>query len=302
MKLSKITEVFPNVTVLREAEFEKMGLTVHGQLPSMLTFVRSEAYIEQALNLENVSAIITTHEIGKKIMTSAGVGVAVCDRPELTFFLFHNHLVKETDFYERPSFPTRIGKNCRIATGAMIAEQNVVIGDGTEIGNGTVIEEHVTIGKKCFIGPNTVIGSRGFQYCRDNGKGIYVEHIAGVILEDNVDVFPGCCIATGLFVPTILKSEVKLDNLVHVAHSVCIDNSATLPAGVIFGGGVHVGKNAWIGLNATVRQMTNVGDNATVCMGAVVTRDVENGATVSGNLAIDHKKTLAHIKRIMNDE
>ena len=43
-----------------------------------------------------------------------------------------------------------------------------------------------------------------------------------------------------------------------------------------------VGRNVWIGSNATILQGVTIGDNAVVGAGAVVTRDVEANTVVGG--------------------
>ena len=48
---------------------------------------------------------------------------------------------------------------------------------------------------------------------------------------------------------------------------------------------VFIGENVWIGGGAIILPGVTVGDDAIVGAGAVVTRDVPNGATVAGNPA-----------------
>lgn len=45
---------------------------------------------------------------------------------------------------------------------------------------------------------------------------------------------------------------------------------------------IHIGKNVWIGANATVTQRVTIGDNAVVAAGAVVNKDVEENTIVGG--------------------
>ena len=45
---------------------------------------------------------------------------------------------------------------------------------------------------------------------------------------------------------------------------------------------IHIGRNVWIGGGAIILPGVNVGDDAIIAAGAVVTRDVAPGATVAG--------------------
>jgi acetyltransferase-like isoleucine patch superfamily enzyme len=54
------------------------------------------------------------------------------------------------------------------------------------------------------------------------------------------------------------------------------DRSAACPAPIV------IGKNVWIGANATVVPGVTIGDNAIIATGAVVTRDVPENTIVSG--------------------
>lgn len=45
---------------------------------------------------------------------------------------------------------------------------------------------------------------------------------------------------------------------------------------------IHIGKNVWIGSNATILQGVTVGENAIIAAGAVVTKDVAPGTIVGG--------------------
>jgi maltose O-acetyltransferase len=55
--------------------------------------------------------------------------------------------------------------------------------------------------------------------------------------------------------------------------------------GAEFGRPVSIGQNVWIGGAAIILPGLTIGDDAVVGAGAVVTRDVPQGATVLGNPA-----------------
>ncbi|RCX17391.1 maltose O-acetyltransferase [Fontibacillus phaseoli] len=56
-------------------------------------------------------------------------------------------------------------------------------------------------------------------------------------------------------------------------------------SGVEFGKPVKIGNNVWIGGRAVIVPGVTIGDNVVIAAGAVVTKDVPNGAVVGGNPA-----------------
>lgn len=298
MDLHYINEKFPESNLKRNGHFLTIGFLGDNVSAEMLIYIKNEKYLGLFYNQANVTAIITTEEIYEKVLTTSNCGVLVAEEPEKLFYLVHNFLYRETNFYKKDDFSTIIGTNAVISPNAVIAEKNVFIGDNVIIEPNVIIMEGTRIGDNCFIGANTAIGTRGFQYYRDDNEAFYIEHVGGIIIENNVEILSNSCVAKGLIKPTCLCDEVKVDNLVHIAHSAYLDKRVLVTAGVIIGGSAYIGKRAWLGVNAAICPSVHVGDDAFVCMGAVVTKDVPNGQKVSGNFAIDHKKQIDFIKQI----
>ncbi len=101
---------------------------------------------------------------------------------------------------------------------------------------------------------------------------------------DRCDVGPGSVLLAG----TVLTADVTVGahvvTMPHVVltHDCRLDDFATVCAGVVLGGGVHVGRAAYLGMASSVREGLTVGDRAVVGMGAVVLRDVPGGETWAG--------------------
>lgn len=298
MKLSEICEIFPNVRLVRNGIFDTIGFPGIKNTENMLVFMRDVNYFQEIISNKNISAVISLPEFEGRLKENTKFGIVVDDKPDEFFYRIHNYLYRETDFYSKGNVKTCIGEKCIIHPSAVIADMNVRIGDNAIIEAGAVVLEGVTIGNNCVIGANSTIGSRGYQYFRSGDDIFHIEHIGGVIIEDNVEIFSSSCIACGLVTPTHICRNCKIDNQVHIGHSVYLDERVLVTAGVTVGGSAHIGKRVWIGINTSIAPSIYIGDDAFICMGAVVTRDVDAGQKVSGNFAIEHKKQVEFIKRI----
>ena len=63
------------------------------------------------------------------------------------------------------------------------------------------------------------------------------------------------------------------------------------------GGRTVIGDDSWVGLGANVTNGIVMGNHARANIGSVVTKDVPDGASMSGNFAIDHKRFLENLKK-----
>ena len=104
----------------------------------------------------------------------------------------------------------------------------------------------------------------------DCGKNIHI--------GKNVFINMGCKFQDqgGIFIGdgALIGHNVVLATLNHAKSPQ--DRSSMLPAPI------HIGKNVWIGANATVLPGVTIGDGAIVAAGAVVTRDIPENTIVGG--------------------
>ena len=137
------------------------------------------------------------------------------------------------------------------------------------------------IHESLVIGHSSTIGSDGFGY----ENGLRFNHIGNVIIEEGVEIGSNTCIDRGTLGSTIIGKGVKIDNLVHIAHNVVIGEGSLIIACAMIAGSVTIGDNVWIGPSVSIAKGLYIGDNAVIGMGAVVLKDVPEGATMVGNPA-----------------
>lgn len=177
-----------------------------------------------------------------------------------------------------------IGQNVKIGVGCVI-EGGVVIGDDTEIHHRVVIRTRTRIGKRCTIHSGVIIGENGFGYTvNSRGEKTMLRHYGGVCIEDDVHIGDNSCIIRGAIDDTIIRRGVKCNTMVHIAHNVVIGENTIITAPTHICGSVEIGRLCHIA-GAVIRNQCKVGDRATIGLGAVVVKDVEEDSVVAGNPA-----------------
>lgn len=148
------------------------------------------------------------------------------------------------------------------------------------------VDVKIIASNTAVIGDYTSIGNDGFGFY----KGKRVPHRGRVMIHANAEIGNNVCIDRAVIGDTVIGFDVKIDNLVHIAHGVKIGDGSIIVAGAVICGSVTIGKNVWVGANACIRQHLTIGDNAVIGMGAVVVKDVKPGQTVAGNPAKELSK------------
>jgi UDP-3-O-[3-hydroxymyristoyl] glucosamine N-acyltransferase len=187
-----------------------------------------------------------------------------------------------------------IGKDVYIGNHVVI-EKDCTLGARTKIGHNTVLLSGTEVGDDVIIGCNNTIGGIGFGYEKDeDGNYALMPHLGNVIIHNKVEIGNNSCIDRAVIGSTIIGENVKVDNLVHIAHGVVIGKNSLIIANAMIGGSAVIGENCWVAPSASVINKGQIADNVTVGMGAVVTKPVDQGAIVAGNPA----RTTESLKKI----
>ena len=178
-----------------------------------------------------------------------------------------------------------IGNACTIMPGAYVGGQ-VVMGDHCYVGSGARLVGEVHIGNNVVIRENAVIGADGLSTNRDDaGRAVTMPQFGGVTIEDDVQIGALTVIGRGAIDDTVLKRGSKVDNSAFISHNVVLGEDTFVVGETIMFGSSSTGARAYISGNATIRDGRRVGSDAKVGMGAVVVKNVEDGAVVKGNPA-----------------
>lgn len=146
------------------------------------------------------------------------------------------------------NIPTIIADNTIIGAHVVIY-QGCVIGENTLLGDGVRLRDRVAIGDNCIIGMGTKIGPQTVVH--DRVKIMDLCNIAGnMIIEDDVFIAQGTMCANDKYM-----GRVSVDSL---------------------GGfkGPVIRRAATIGMNSTILPGIEIGDNAIIGAGSLITKDV----------------------------
>ena len=178
-----------------------------------------------------------------------------------------------------------IGNNVSIGAHCYIGA-NVIIGNNTTILPNVSVIGKVTIGESCYIKPGVVIGGPGFGFEFDeDGIPVHFPHTGEIVIGNNVMIGSNSTIDRATIDATIIGDNVKIDNLVQIAHNCIIGKNSLIIGGAMIGGGVSIGESSWIAPNVTILQQVKIGSHCKVGIGSVVLRNVKDGMTVFGNPA-----------------
>lgn len=283
------------LTVLRDGPFEVTG-KLSTPLNGLCVPLRSAKYLKEVNDNPRVTAVITTAAIAEGL--DARFGVAFAEAPDAAHSEVHAMVAagREAELRARPN---RIDPTAVIDPSARIADHGVEIGAGVRIGAGVSVAPGVAIEDGCVLHPGVSLGVPGFNVGLIGGRQRIVPQLGGVRLMPFVELLSNVCVARALFGgETTVGEETVADNLVYVAHDVQIGRRVQICALVNILGRVEIGDEAYIGPSSTIINGARVGAKAKVSIGAVVTRDVEAGTTVTGNFALPHDRFLAQLRSI----
>lgn len=235
--------------------------------------------------------------------------------PEYAAAVIHNHFLAEP-FEAQGIHPlAHVGSDCQISSEITLG-QFVSIGDRVRIGPRVTIHPGVVIGSECVIDEDTTvypnvtiakgsvigkrvivhtgvsIGTDGFGFATDPATGTHLKkpQVGNVQIDDDVDIGANSCIDRAAFGTTRIRSGVKIDNLVMIAHNVDIGENSILVSMVGIAGSTTLGRNVVLGAKAGVAGHLHLGDRVMVAAKSGVHTNLKEGAVVGGSPAFDVRK------------
>lgn len=197
-----------------------------------------------------------------------------------------------------------INANAVIEAGAEIDDGTVIgagcyIGHDVKIGAGSLLYPNVTVMYRCVIGrkavihPGVVIGGDGFGFIPTKQGLVKVPQTGIVQIDDDVEIGANTTIDRARFGKTWIKSNVKIDNQVMVAHNVVIGESSILVAQCGIAGSAELGRGVVLAAKSGVNGHITLGDGVQVAGTSGVVKSLPAGAIALGTPAESQREFMA---------
>lgn len=253
-------------------------------VPQTLCFVDRPPGDEQAQTLRNV-VVLTTPTLAPSMPAAWCITV---DDPRAVFIDLTGALLRQSLF---SPFTSLVSKPAGIDASAVVHERaciepEVIIGPGCIIAAGCVIKRGTVLGQHVLVRENSVLGCEGIaRYVANDQRVLRFPHVAGVLVEDNVEIGAGCVIARGALNSTRLGAGSIIGNLCNLGHGVQAGKKTWMSVGCMVGGNTRLGDAVTLGLGVNVRDNLQIGHRASVAMGSAVMKNVADDTSVLGNPA-----------------
>jgi len=249
----------------------------------------SAKHINQIAEKKNGSFIVP-HDVSKDLLNETCNYILV-KNPRSAFRKLLNYFIQDENDFEGVIIGSNAtvhikiaeNKNLRIGSNVVIEEDcflgnYVSIDSNTVIKKGTVIHDHVSIGSNCTI------GGVGFGYEKDeSGRYEVIPHIGNVVIHQGAEIGNNTCIDRAVMGSTIIGENVKVDNLVHIAHGVNIGKNSLIIANSMVAGSCVIGENVWVAPSTSILNGLEIKDDSVIGLGAVVIKPVDANQVIVGN-------------------
>ena len=178
-------------------------------------------------------------------------------------------------------------RGAKIGKGAVIYP-GVFIGSNASIGEDSILYANVTVYHSCIIGKRVilhsgvVVGADGFGFASPGKDNTKIPQVGFVQIDDDVEIGANTTIDRATLGKTWIQRNVKIDNLVQIAHNVVIGENSVIAAQVGISGSTKLGKSVMVGGQAGMVGHINIGDNVMIAAGSGIHKDIKPGTIVAG--------------------
>jgi len=274
-----------------------------------ITFVANKKYLKQ-LKLTGASAVIVSPGVeaeGKNVVVVADPYAAFGKLLGLFYPLDHGrHGVADGAYIEDGAdvspeatiFPRAyVSKGAKIGRGTVIYP-GVFIGNHVSVGEDSVLYANVTVYHSCVIGnrvvlhSGVVIGGDGFGFASPGRGNNKIPQVGVVQIDDEVEIGANTTVDRATLGKTWIQRNVKIDNLVQIAHNVVIGENSVIVAQVGISGSTKVGRGVMIGGQTGIVGHISIGDGVMIAASSKIHKSIKPGDMVGGAPQMPYKEWL----------
>lgn len=183
-----------------------------------------------------------------------------------------------------------IGENVEIEEGSKIYPHSYV-GDNVKIGKNVIIYSGVNVYQDCAIGDNCilhsgcVIGADGFGFSNEGGVYHKIPQMGNVVLENDVEIGANTTIDRAVMGSTIIRSGVKLDNLIQIAHNCEVGANTAMAAQAGIAGSTKIGENCVFGGQVGLGGHITIGNRVQIGAQSGIISNIKDDSEIMGSPA-----------------
>ncbi len=277
--------------------------------PGELSFVAQAKYLK-TLATTGASAILVppgTVAEEKNLIAVADPYAAFAKLMQVFYPMDHGRTGISADAYiedgadvspEATLFPRAyVSAGATIARGAVIYP-GVFIGRNVTVGEDAILYANVSVYAGCVIGrrvilhSGVVIGADGFGFATPGADNAKIPQIGIVQIDDDVELGANTTVDRATMGKTWIQRNVKIDNLVQVAHNVVIGENSAIAAQTGISGSTKIGKSVMIGGQVGIVGHITIGDGVMIGASSGIHKNIAPGQLVAGAPFLPYKEAL----------
>lgn len=170
----------------------------------------------------------------------------------------------------------RIEKDVVIYPGVFIG-RNAVIGENSILYANVSVYAGCIIGKRVILHSGVVIGADGFGFAAPGVGNTKIPQVGIVQIDDDVELGANTTVDRATMGKTWIQRNVKVDNLVQIAHNVVIGENSAIAAQTGISGSTRVGRSVMIGGQVGIVGHISIGDHAVIAASSGIYKDIPAG-------------------------
>jgi UDP-3-O-[3-hydroxymyristoyl] glucosamine N-acyltransferase len=281
-----------------------------------ISFLANPKY-ERYLETTTAAAVLVSrkHQTAK-LPHRHGLAIIKVDDPYDSFLKVLKKFTPSVDPFPNGIHPSAtiaksatLGKNVCVGANVVIGD-DVVVGENSKISHGSVIGVAASIGTDCLLYPNVtiyhqtrignrvtlhsgvVIGADGFGFVPKQDEPFEkIPQLGIASIEDDVEIGSNSTVDRATIGETVIKSGVKIDNLVQIGHNCIIGENTVIAAQSGIAGSVKIGRHCMIGGQVGIAGHIEIADRTTILAQSGVGKTItEPGGIYFGTTVKEHTR------------